>query len=104
MVKFSSFKLRAILAVILFLPMAGLFALGSSTWTAKASTNWSLASTWTAVGTSTSTYPGQTAGNTDIVVIPTTFAVTLDVNVATNSVTSVTATGTGTLAMGANSL
>ncbi len=67
--------------------------------------SWTTAANWTKVGgASTSTYPGQNAGQNDLAVIITGVTVTLDASIVTNSVTSLAVNGTGILAMGANNL
>ncbi len=65
----SFLKHITILVAILGASAATSFAQATFTWNGSASTAWNNAANWTKVGTSTSTWPGENAGQTDNVVI-----------------------------------
>jgi hypothetical protein len=68
-----------------------------ATFTAIAGTNnWRTAASWVKVGSSTSTWPGQIAGQTDNAIIPSGSIINLD-NHVTNAVQSISVNGTGIL-------
>jgi len=99
---YNYFMFRSLLG--LFFIVSGQL-IAQTTFTAKATAAWAAAGSWTkSGGTSTSTYPGQNAGQDDVAIIPSGFTITMGASQNNNSITSVTVNGTGVLAIKANTL